>query len=227
MGIFGDQNQESDPSGWENDIDLCQFQFTGITGTYTGSISVDLEAVPASPNNKMIVGLYKATDLSKVAVSAEMTGLVTGWQTANLIGSFTLTNNAYYWLVVSAPSGNAGYSAAGAIAGQHGWDTRAYDGTLPDPMVIDSTEQKICSIYCTYTAAGGATLEQEGFRFRNDDGSESGATWKANQDANVTVPKNQNTRLRMLINATGDPAADSYQLEWRKTNDPIWRKVAM
>ena len=60
-----------------------------------------------------------------------------------------------------------------------------------------------------------ATLEQEGFRFRNDDGSESTATWKDAQDANITLASDTAFRLRMLINATLDPDVKNLQLECR------------
>jgi hypothetical protein len=60
-----------------------------------------------------------------------------------------------------------------------------------------------------------STIEQEGFRFRNDDGSESAATWKANQDTNITLAADTSTRIRMLLNATGDPASIGAQLEAR------------
>jgi hypothetical protein len=60
-----------------------------------------------------------------------------------------------------------------------------------------------------------ASIEQEGFRFRNDDGSESAATWKANQDTNITLAANTAFRLRELLNATGDPASISTQIEVR------------
>ena len=39
------------------------------------------------------------------------------------------------------------------------------------------------TLYVEYT--GGRLLEQEGFRFRNDDGNEAGATWIAEQDTNI------------------------------------------
>jgi len=74
-------------------------------------------------------------------------------------------------------------------------------------------------------AAGAATLEQEGFRFRNDDGSETTATWRSPENANSTIPLNTNVRLRMLVNATGDPATAQYQLEWLKVGEGVWRKV--
>ena len=60
-----------------------------------------------------------------------------------------------------------------------------------------------------------ASIEQEGFRFRNDDGSESTATWKDVQDANITLAATTAFRLRMILNATGDPASIGAQLECR------------
>lgn len=72
-----------------------------------------------------------------------------------------------------------------------------------------------------------AALEQEGYRWRADDGNESGATWLAAQDTNITRGANVNTRLRTLVNATGDPSSEQYQLEWRKVGGPTdWRKVS-
>lgn len=70
-----------------------------------------------------------------------------------------------------------------------------------------------------------ATLEQEGFRFRNDDGSESAATWRQAQDTNDSIARSTNFRLRTLVNATNDPAAKAFQLEVRKAGSLDWRKV--
>lgn len=58
-------------------------------------------------------------------------------------------------------------------------------------------------------------IEQEGFRFRNDDGDEDGATWKASQDVSVSLPFSTAARIRWLLNATGDPASKNFQLEYR------------
>lgn len=72
------------------------------------------------------------------------------------------------------------------------------------------------------------TLEQEGFRFRDDTGSESAAAWLAAQDTNISRPRDLNTRLRMLVNATGDPASQALTLQYRKQGDTdalAWRSV--
>ena len=75
-----------------------------------------------------------------------------------------------------------------------------------------------------YTPAP-ATLDQEGFRFRNDDGSETTATWAAAQDTDVTKAISSALRLRILINGTADPASQQYQLEYKKSTDSTWKKV--
>lgn len=78
------------------------------------------------------------------------------------------------------------------------------------------------SMYATYTAA---LTEQEGFRWRNDDGSESTATWLATQDTGITQPTGTNTRLRTIMNTTNDEPSESYQLEYRKVGNTDWHKV--
>lgn len=70
-----------------------------------------------------------------------------------------------------------------------------------------------------------ATLDQEGFRFRNDDADEDSATWSAAQDTTITLPIETPKRIRVLVNATGNPASKQFQLEVRKVGDPGWRKV--
>lgn len=71
------------------------------------------------------------------------------------------------------------------------------------------------------------TLEQEGFRFRNDDGSETTATWLAGQDTAASIAAATAFRLRMLVNATGDPVSHGYKLQWKKASDGAlaWRDV--
>lgn len=70
-------------------------------------------------------------------------------------------------------------------------------------------------------------VQQEGFRFRNDDGSETTATWKATQDSNITSEAESGLRLRTLINSTGatDPDAAQYQLEYKRSTDDVYYPV--
>jgi hypothetical protein len=61
--------------------------------------------------------------------------------------------------------------------------------------------------------------EQEGYRFRNDDDSESAATWRQLQDIVDTVDKLENIRLRMLLDATGDPPTITRTLEYKRDDE--------
>ncbi len=74
-----------------------------------------------------------------------------------------------------------------------------------------------------------AASEQEGFRFRNDNGSETTATWRQSQDVDDTVGKTQTIRLRILVNATGDLPSAAYRLEYKETADAAaeWRPVPL
>lgn len=80
----------------------------------------------------------------------------------------------------------------------------------------------VCNVIAFYAPA---TLEQEGYLWRDDDNNEASATALASQDANITRAVNTNTRLRTLINATGDPGSKSFQLEYRKVGDTEWHKI--
>lgn len=70
-------------------------------------------------------------------------------------------------------------------------------------------------------------IEQEGFRWY-DDGTESGSSARQNQDVNDPgIPKETTVQLRGLLNATGDPDSEQFQLEYKETSDADaeYRKV--
>ena len=60
-------------------------------------------------------------------------------------------------------------------------------------------------------------LEQYAFRFRNDDGDETstGASYAAAENTNINLTPGSKTRIRIGINATGDPTSKQFQLEYR------------
>jgi len=72
------------------------------------------------------------------------------------------------------------------------------------------------------------SYEQEGHQFRLDDGSESGASDIGAQDSNIESDKEENRRLRMLSDATGNPPSHAVTLQFRKVGDPDseWESVA-
>lgn len=66
----------------------------------------------------------------------------------------------------------------------------------------------------------GVAYEQEGYRFRNDDGSESAATWRQLQDIVDTVDKNENIRPRILTDVDGDPPTVTRTLQYKRDDEP-------
>lgn len=77
------------------------------------------------------------------------------------------------------------------------------------------------------TVVATPALEQEGFRFRNDDGNEAGASWRQSQDVNDSIATQTRFRLRVLVNASGDPDPAQLQVEYRRQGDPeaAWRRI--
>jgi hypothetical protein len=65
---------------------------------------------------------------------------------------------------------------------------------------------------------------QEGFRWRNDDGSETTATWIAAQDTAASLALATAARLRVLID-TNAPLTVTPKLYYRKVGDPTWLPV--
>ena len=73
----------------------------------------------------------------------------------------------------------------------------------------------------------GAAYEQEGFRFRNDDGTEITATWRQTQDVDDIVNKSTRIRLRVLTDATGDPPSITRTLQYKRDDEAAteWRDI--
>lgn len=70
---------------------------------------------------------------------------------------------------------------------------------------------------------------QEGYRWRNDDGSETTATWAENQDIDhmMEYGSTDNIRLRVLGDFSGDPVTEATELQYKEVGDADteWRKV--
>lgn len=94
--------------------------------------------------------------------------------------------------------------------------------SIDDP----STEVQLASgtvIPATAVALGGSTvlqkpaeMQQIDYRWRNDDGSETAATWNASENIPTSITKNQNIRLRFEITNGGDTATNpiNYQIQY-------------
>jgi hypothetical protein len=73
--------------------------------------------------------------------------------------------------------------------------------------------------------APSAILTQVSYRWRNDDGSETSATWITTEQTDITKPINTNIRIRLLLDTNGDPASNQYQVDYQKVGDSVWHKV--
>lgn len=136
-------------------------------------------------------------------------------QPARHIG-FALNYNS-----TSTPNAGTGFTARTAVWSAIG-GARAEDRTLSTTGSTAATFTAVGGGDTHYTAsviileAGSPTLEQEGFRWGVDDGSESAHTWEASQDTNITIAASQSRLLRVLVDATGDPASTAYALRYQK-----------
>lgn len=125
-------------------------------------------------------------------------------------------NNTSYHNESNTWSTNPGTSAA--------WTWSEIDALETGMKRIGGGGQAVTMVWAEvdYTPA---TIEQEGFRFRNDDGSETTATWLASQDTNITRAESLNTRLRILLNATGNPDTRRYYLYYKLSTDGTYIPV--
>lgn len=123
-------------------------------------------------------------------------------------------------------------SGGGTLIGYHrnGNDTITAHSYRSDTGALAWTTDNLgfdwAAIGIPVNASSSATVDQEGARFVNDDGSESGSSFKAAQNVNVTMAPAASARIRFLLQAAGDPAAATYQLEYRKVGDTAWTKVS-
>jgi len=129
------------------------------------------------------------------------------------------------------------FTSSASIAVGTGW-TELYDVSLADGDQCTQTQVRSGSTSTTIawddvnTASGDLTytialafevkaaatgaVEQEGFRWGDDDDAEADHTWAADQDANITAPLDENVLLRVLLNGTDDPASAAYTLRYQK-----------
>lgn len=69
-------------------------------------------------------------------------------------------------------------------------------------------------------------MTQTRYRWRNDDGSESGASWAAEESTELARAAGITSRLRVQVDASGDPPAQSLRLQYRKLGDSQWFEVS-
>jgi len=130
---------------------------------------------------------------------------------------------------VDAAGADYHLSTSNTLAIEQGTDLST-DGTLDFSTDVDGeTRPKGVRWDIGADEADHILFQQEGYRFRNDNGSETTATWLAAQDTDIFHDKTPNTRLRVLVNVEAatdtDPNATPFRLEYKKSTESTYKKV--
>lgn len=115
----------------------------------------------------------------------------------------------------------AGWSSGNAlsvIAVDNGSDYSEWQ----EPWSYDGSATYAPTLVIEYGST--ASLQQEGYRWRDDNASESSG-WLASEDTAITQPIETITRLRTLINATDDPSSAQFRLEYKLSSDSDYTPV--
>jgi hypothetical protein len=134
-------------------------------------------------------------------------GTDAGWKTGAL--DYTLLPDTKYWLAIQLDNTTTTtYNNADTNASYKLY-TKANQTSLPSGS-WDGYTGRILAIYALYEASAETYQEQT-------------------QDTNIIAPIGTNVKLRMLINATGDPDSGPYELQYRYAADGAnftdWTKV--
>ena len=205
----------------------------GGSGTGTGH-SPQVNERPRSDTNgwSLNTALVKTEEYSiqsKSAGDVDISGNLAvmdfmGWVRAKTAGGTRTCS-----IIVGGVSTNISVTTSSAtytkIAGSTTYPAGNTDIGIASPAVSDTYSLYECGIIVAYQPTN-AVYEQEGFRFRDDNGSEITASWLASQDTNISRAKLTNTRLRMLSNVTYNPPSQALKLQYRKANGADeWKDV--
>lgn len=166
----------------------------------------------------------QAASAGDIDVSANITFIdFMGWIRAKTTGGTRTCS-----IVVGGVSSNISVTTSSAtytkIAGSTTYPTGNTDIGMISAAVSDTYSLYECGIVVAYQPIV-ITREQEGYRFRADDGSESTASWLAAQDSNISRDKLTPARLRVITNVTNDPPSEAVKLQYRRVGDPLWRDM--
>lgn len=127
-------------------------------------------------------------------------------------GSLTATNGSF--------TGAYTHAATGFVSQ---YQIQASAGSVDSEPTVSASANWISAIVAI-KAGASAAVDQFAYRGRNDNGSETTATWIAAQSTPFTAPLDTNIRVRFGVQATGDPASATAPIEYRK-NAGSWTSV--
>lgn len=170
-----------------------------------------------------LVSIDSVTVESMSAITADGTPFhgLQGYVDGNAVGTETVRSTwsaLNTFNLTSWNDGTYGWTRANLLDSSFKVRARCSRTTSNTPFTMSLDYIKVTVVYTP--AGSGPTLVQSAFRFRNDNGSESAATWAADENAPLTG--NNRMRLRLQVDATNDPAAGALRLEHRRrlTVDP-------
>ena len=149
-------------------------------------------------------------------------------------GSETFKSSVHAWYSKSTDGGSTWGTPVQYSASQNNkWDLWCSLGTPYGGgggrfllvWYMESDEDFYTNYDNSVNLAEATSLEQHSYRFRDDDGDEDGATWLAALNTPISRAKLINTRLRILVNQTGDIATRAYTLEARVATTGDWLAV--
>jgi hypothetical protein len=211
---------------------------TGFTCPGSGSMAITelsawLDTTNVLSNDYFRVAIYDTSNNLIAQGSAEVE-VVEGpsWQGHLTQASITpnpttLTGGNSYKLAYTKDNANITEYYITGSAGDFEYASTDLTGGFTDPLAnsANTTAGRYC-IRCGVTAVVTATIEQEGFRARKDDGSEAAATFLVEaQDVDFKAPVDTNLRIRWIVNTVDDVATTPFQLEFRKSGNSTWYKV--
>lgn len=174
-------------------------------GEYSGAVILDVSTTPATGNGTALASATPgATNFAFE--------LIVGMQDD---ANATLTTPATDFVNRAGPTDNILFDK-----------TVTATGVYPASATVNNTGQWVMTV-ATFKCRNQSFLQQSDFRFRNDDGSETGATAISTQNSNISRNQLTNTRLRMIASGAIDPASDQFQLEYRKKGgSEQWHKIS-
>lgn len=203
----------SEPANYVFALSSSTFRVAAMAA-WSGSISsgdpADVSIVPNADNSTSVATAKSITTVTADTMAIAFHGNFNGSNVTVSTSGYTQATGGFLggceiWYKATAAIGATGDKAFGVSPTLAGADSATFHIAIKPTATL--------------------SIDQEGFRFRNDDGSESAASWLANQDVNISQPALVNTRLRILVNATGDPASQRYKLRYRKVGDDGWRDL--
>ena len=190
-------------------------------------VETDLATAASGSGTKLItlvvVGATQTMLVDGVEVcSATDTTITTGLYA----GIAVYDNNGGRWENWSAEDYAAGASPSGSASHSPSPSPSGSPSSSPSPSGSPSASLSgTPSSTPSASPSPGTYLAQEGYRWRNDDGTQSTATWRQVQDTADTVTRLTNIRLRLVLNATGDPINQTFTLQYKQVGDVAWTDV--